>query len=181
MQLVHVLIGRDGWVLWRPPGDDDHPGVRVHVTENADGRLVIDRLEAVEGSALTAGLLRRLNLGTFEIMINSAAIRETITQAADAPNVSSVRQTSFGKRLPAIPIGPPGTLPNVEAKGRRPDEFYLALAAEIASLASGGSRRPAADIAEANGVPITTVHRWMKEARRRGLLKPARPKRRASS
>ena len=175
---MQVLVGSDGWILWRPGNDDDDPGVRVHVRENADGRFVVDALEATAGTALTAGRLRQLPLGSFETMVNSAVMRDLLAEVASSTSVSDVRNLSFGKRGPSIPIGAPGTLPNVEAKGRRPDEFYLALAAEIASLASGGSRRPAADIAEANGVPVTTVHRWMKEARRRGLLSPARPKRR---
>jgi len=36
-------------------------------------------------------------------------------------------------------------------------------------------RRYDANLAEANGVPVSTVHRWVKEARRRGFLPPGRP------
>jgi hypothetical protein len=53
---------------------------------------------------------------------------------------------------------------------RRPDEFYERIADLF--LAQGTlSSRPAQDIAEANKVPPTTVHRWLKEARTRGLLR----------
>jgi hypothetical protein len=55
----------------------------------------------------------------------------------------------------------------------RPDEWYQKLASAYAYL-STFSRSPAQDIAKANDVPVTTVNRWVKEARRRGLLAPSR-------
>lgn len=36
------------------------------------------------------------------------------------------------------------------------------------------SNAPAKEIAGEAGVPVTTVHRWIREARRRGFLPPAR-------
>jgi hypothetical protein len=56
---------------------------------------------------------------------------------------------------------------------RKPDAFYGRVARVYTWLSIwGGTRAPAAEIAEANKVPVTTVHRWIKEARRRGLLPP---------
>jgi hypothetical protein len=49
------------------------------------------------------------------------------------------------------------------------EDFYREVVQIYAGLASQ-VRDPAARIADANGVPVTTVHRWVKEARRRGLL-----------
>lgn len=57
---------------------------------------------------------------------------------------------------------------------RYPDGFYDRLAEVYGDLATEG-RRPAAAIAEANGVPVSQVHGWIKEARRRGSLSPGRP------
>lgn len=37
------------------------------------------------------------------------------------------------------------------------------------------SPRPVADLARDNAVPVTTAQRWVKEARRRGMLAPGRP------
>jgi hypothetical protein len=54
---------------------------------------------------------------------------------------------------------------------RRPDSFYAAVAERYQWLASK-ARRPAEELAAANGVPVTTIHRWVKEARRRGILPP---------
>lgn len=52
---------------------------------------------------------------------------------------------------------------------KRPDSFYADVAERYRRL-SVQAKRPAEELAIANGVPVTTVHRWVKEARRRGLL-----------
>jgi hypothetical protein len=57
--------------------------------------------------------------------------------------------------------------------GRYPDDFYGVVAATY-HRAVLRRLAPAQTIAEANDVPVTTVHRWIREARRRGLLPPAR-------
>jgi hypothetical protein len=57
--------------------------------------------------------------------------------------------------------------------GAWPNSFYEAVAVAYRWLVViKGSRRPALDLAEKNGVPVTTVHRWIAEARRRGVLEP---------
>ncbi len=65
-------------------------------------------------------------------------------------------------------------LARVGARRGRPDSFYQAVAHTYLDLAQA-STRPAAELAEANGVPVTTAHRWIKEARRRRFLPPGRP------
>lgn len=52
---------------------------------------------------------------------------------------------------------------------RKTDEFYQS-AADAFLWLSRTSPRPATVLADANSVPVTTVHRWVREARRRGLL-----------
>jgi hypothetical protein len=59
----------------------------------------------------------------------------------------------------------------VPETNRKPESFYRQVAAVYTELAAHGNR-PAVELAEANGVPITTAHRWVKEARRRGFLPP---------
>ncbi len=54
-----------------------------------------------------------------------------------------------------------------------PDGFLVEVAHAYTSLARDG-QKPAPVIASEAEVPVTTVHRWIKEARRRGLLAPAR-------
>jgi hypothetical protein len=53
----------------------------------------------------------------------------------------------------------------------KPDSFYREVA-RLFGEASVNSPRPAAVIAEANEVKVSTVHGWVKEASRRGLLAP---------
>lgn len=51
------------------------------------------------------------------------------------------------------------------------DDFYRQVATAYSALTRLG-RAPGPTLAEANHVPVTTVHRWVKEARRRGFLPP---------
>jgi len=53
---------------------------------------------------------------------------------------------------------------------RKPDAFYALVADRFLWLATM-SERPAQQLAEANNVPPSTVHRWIREARARGLLR----------
>jgi hypothetical protein len=54
---------------------------------------------------------------------------------------------------------------------KRPDSFY-AQVAEVYGAAQATGPRPAVRLAKANGVPVSTIHRWMREARRRGVVGP---------
>jgi hypothetical protein len=58
---------------------------------------------------------------------------------------------------------------NVPPGRPKPDAFYAQVAETFARLATC-TRKPAPELAEANGVPVTTVHGWVAEARRRGFL-----------
>jgi hypothetical protein len=61
--------------------------------------------------------------------------------------------------------------------GPKPDGFYEKVAIAYERL-SVRSNRPAAEIAEAVGVPLTTAHRWVKRARQLGYLPPGQKGRR---
>lgn len=58
---------------------------------------------------------------------------------------------------------------DVPTDRKKPNTFYAEVAATF-SRAASASKRPALLLADANGVPVSTIHRWVKEARRRGLL-----------
>jgi hypothetical protein len=62
----------------------------------------------------------------------------------------------------------------------KPDAFYAQVADTFARLATS-TGKPAADLALANGVPVTSVHGWVKEARRRGFLPAGERSRRRSA
>lgn len=57
--------------------------------------------------------------------------------------------------------------------GTNPDGFYQQVAAAYSEAVLATSK-PAKVLAEEAGVPVGTVHRWIREARRRGHLPPAR-------
>jgi hypothetical protein len=78
----------------------------------------------------------------------------------DTQPVLEVRRTGHDYRLP-------------KAYGRRyPDVFYERVAKAFETAVAAG-KPPGRTIAVANGVPETTIARWIREARRRGLLAPA--------
>ena len=76
---------------------------------------------------------------------------------------------------PVVPVGLRSRVRNllleVPEGQPKPDSFYREVARLYSEVALN-SPRPAAVLAEANSVPVSTVHGWVKEARRRGLLAP---------
>lgn len=88
-------------------------------------------------------------------------------------------------RAPALPLTsaleageePPGPADAVlDVPEQRPygDDFYRQVAAAYLRLA-GRTRSPAGLLADANKVPASTSHRWVKVARSRGFLPPGQP------
>jgi hypothetical protein len=58
---------------------------------------------------------------------------------------------------------------------RFPDRFYAEVVHAIAELRLRGVKAPVEMIAETNGFRVRTIHRWVDEARRRGLV-PTQPR-----
>ena len=71
---------------------------------------------------------------------------------------------------PPLKFDVPSTVPY-------PDSFYQQVADAYSFLVLV-SPRPSVVLADENGVPVTTTRRWVKEARRRGLLAPGQQGRR---
>jgi transposase-like protein len=183
------LFPADGnWYEWRQ--DPPLPAsVLVRVAAVADGRLVLTGLR-IEGEP-TAQILRSIPVGRIEAAANAqltavddavvpAAVLRRRPSAAHQPQASEQGwDTTSPARAQARPTEPAGTvLELAQQRGgtrrRHPDDFYRHVAAAYLSLAQASSR-PAAELAEANGVPVSTTHRWIKEARHRGFLPPGRP------
>ena len=93
-----------------------------------------------------------------------------IGQAAEIDTAQSIRPVKTYRLGTAVDFSsaPPG---------RKPDWFYQEVANQYGRLVAA-SNRPATEMAEVHGIPVTTVHRWVKEARRRGFLGPGRKGRR---
>src|SRR6478735_6281918 len=147
----HIRSLGDHWYAWSD-GVPDGAELRVHATVADDGRYHLDAI-GYEGP-VSASLLRTIPVGRIEAAVNALARHgaEGAGSRAEARVPPKLREHSV-----------PGY----------PDEFYEAIARAYRLLAAD-STRPVVDIAEANGVPVTTAQRWVKEARRRDLLPPGR-------
>lgn len=87
---------------------------------------------------------------------------------------STIPQSPMPSHGPDLTVdSPDGEDLLLEIPERRPfgDAFYRSVA-EVYRRAAALHRGPAAVLAEANGVPVSSVHSWVKEARRRGFLPP---------
>lgn len=127
-------------------------------------------------AAFSSPLLRTLPFARMVAAINRQTIREQLRPLMMPAN--AIESHSFGSGLISWMLPPvePPAMPAPELKlrvpddRRKPDDFY-ALVADTYLAQATISNRAAQDLAAANDVPPSTVHRWLKEARNRGLLR----------
>jgi transposase-like protein len=198
--LAFAAIGGWAWWTTADMPEPDGVALRFAERPGADGapaRLeAVDVVVHAERSGLTGQMLRTLPLARLQAAVNRPGLADQVRQrirAADRPiDLAAFVPTEIRADQPEM-LGsspedrtsdaPLGVLdqqildrawsvdPKIVAPAgsRKPDAFYELVAERFALLAATG-HRPAAAIAEASGVPATTVHRWVREARRRGLL-----------
>jgi hypothetical protein len=160
-KLIYVrgrLFPADGnWYEWRQ--DPPLPAaVLVRVAAVADGRLVLTGLR-VEGEP-TAQVLRSIPVGRIEAAANAQL---TVVDDAVVPTAVLPRRRPASHQSQASAQGWDTTSPaRAQVRPAGPARTALELAQQR-------------DLAEANGVPVSTTHRWIKEARHRGFLPPGRP------
>lgn len=70
-----------------------------------------------------------------------------------------------------------GVTPELGRPGPKPGNGYYAQVACVYMQYAKETSSPASRIAAEVGVPVTTVHRWIRQARRRGMLPPAKTRR----
>lgn len=167
--------GRGGWWEFYYGG----PTVYVRAARRPDGRIVVGEMQVVgKDGALTAEDLRAVPLRAIEAHLNGLRLDQIARQEAERAEVDEATAAWRQTAVPGIDLRPPSRRPALRIKvppgRRRPDAFYASVARAYTSLAAR-HRRPAAELAEINDVPVTTVHRWIKEARARGLLPPGAP------
>jgi hypothetical protein len=141
---------------------DDLPGVlwRFDLVGGRDrtvGIMVLDP-EGVTEDALRAVPIRRVE----------ASIAENARARAENP--PTVHETATVTLRPPTKRELRVTVPKTR---RFPDSFYEKVASLYWECVAGGVH-PTPAISSANGVPRSTVRAWITEARRRGLLAPAR-------
>jgi hypothetical protein len=173
------------WCEWHQRPELDGT-VLVRIATGGGGRLVLTGLR-IDGE-LSAELLRSIPIGRIEAVANAQLTigdDDVVLTAAPGLRDGAVphqpRSVDSGWEM-TDPIGAT-VRPDIKHRkieqpvkaGRgRPDSFYQDVA-DIYQDLTQRSSRPAAELAEANNVPVTTAHRWIKEARRRGFLPPGRP------
>jgi len=186
-----LTLGDGGWCHYRAPFTSRYldPEVWVRFEARKNGRLEATELHA---RRLSPAALREVPLGRIESAANEESLRAEILtsigregEEAGAPLYALRRIAPSRRELAARGLakhearlspwtGLGATLRIRPRPGERgPDDFYRDIGAVYERL-SATTGRPAPDLAQQAGVSVSTVHRWVKEARRRGLMAPGR-------
>lgn len=141
-------------------------------TSIVDGRRVIDGLVIIAPD-ITAATLRAIPIGLLSAWVAQAQSRNWVV---NKPNKGAALTAAIEDASEPTHIGvtqqqgrPPLTRPD----GTDPEGFSRRVA-EAYSDAVLWTSTPAKVLAAEAAVPVTTVHRWIRDARRLGLLPPAR-------
>lgn len=162
----------EGWVAYTPP--NKRFATRLHVSyKPTPGRWVVDQVQFAD-FRVTARDLRDFPLGQIEVWVNQLA-QQGLVDMIDAKRPELSNTPHFAITVGTATWVP--KLPPAPGKGPKGDDFYRSIG-EVYGKAATVSTRPAAELAESWEVPVTTLHRWIREARRRGHLPPAEPGRR---
>jgi hypothetical protein len=160
-------------MTYRNLEDWGYPGVSVDVDDvGGRPRIVGVRIERPEG--VTADDLRSVPVHRLEARLDERylATRAQIG-ASDAEPGEEVTVT-IDRRPTRRELRIPARLFIPQLGGRRySDDLYRKVAGLYSWCVVAGVA-PGPAIAEANDKPVATVHRWIGEARKRGLLAPAR-------
>jgi hypothetical protein len=163
------------WVRGRPALD---PSGRVYFTEVRAGRYE-DEPEpgltpATVSDPVTSVTLRDAPVTAMLSWANTPEPLARITERLDLErafpgqyvNVEDLEDV-------APPRRPPLRLRGAKDPRKKPPKFYEQVAAAYHWLVyHDRDRAPAETLHKANDVPVSSVHRWIKECRRRGLLDP---------
>jgi hypothetical protein len=146
---------------WQDMADYGFPGVWVRHKE-VDGRprIVGIRIERPEGLVDGDVPIRHL-----ETILANVVRRDAVAEPESIRVGVTVPPTRRGLRIPKRL--------RVPERRRLSDDFYRRVA-DLYSWCAVSGVAPAPALSEANDVAETTVHAWVKEARRRGVLAPAR-------
>lgn len=183
-------IESDGWISLAGPGEVE--GVHARIAARVDGRVVITDLY-VHADEITASTMRALPIGRLEAFANAVATGEpgsfdtSDTMLEQVPlivsaGVHSQRDVAMSELRDRVPTPSKNAKRSDKRKAReqlrRPDgsdpEGFYRLVATAYNEAVIATSKPALVLAEEAGVPVTTVHRWIREARQRGYLPKAR-------
>lgn len=180
-----IAVGVNNWIRWERPG-----GLDVRVSLDVTGpRILIDGVTVFPGHArqhgsatVRASDLRDLPLGQLENALNERILSATIRHLMDESQEDPLElDFSPGNRDVQFaftatkdrPDPTPSLVLSEISEPPRPDAFYIEVADIWARALGVGHKHPAQVIASANGTDAPIVHRWVREARRRGLMAPS--------
>jgi hypothetical protein len=126
----------------------------VRVTEHASG--------GAHGQQRVSGTTTGHKVVEAEAEIGAKA--ELAGEATVGAGAEGTMTVEVGARRPRARLRVPTSNP-------KPPTFYRQVAEAYRGLRAQGNR-PAVELAEANGVPVTTAHRWIRRARELGYLGP---------
>lgn len=187
-----TVLGAPGWVELRLSGADDAPRLLVKYAER-EGRAVVTRM-VILGDAIDSATLRAIPIGRAESVLNPPTLGPplglfkplnpaVLQEMAERGELFPDEFGAIDAALDAFTRKAPTRRRTTRRKSRRkplarPDgsdpEAFSRRVAEAYGEAVAATSTPAKVLAEEAGVPVTTVHRWIREARQRGFLPPAR-------
>ena len=159
------------FIVSYPGPDGTQSRLRVWVDPEDEYRVQSVRLSLP--GRMTASEIRRFPWSHWLSFSDSFA-REALVPGhrtmAGVPQEVAVRRAAASKAAPS-PVG------ELRTPGRRghPDEHYRMIAERYLELRKGGVRNPTATIAAEQTVNRNTVAGWLRVARERKYLPPARP------
>jgi hypothetical protein len=177
-------VSEPEWIRLRYEGV--FPGLKAQVTQ-VGGRIRVVGLQLQRQDGITREDLRFADPQGIEAAFYAVALEAIAEQEAVEGATAEILLDEIIEKLTKRLSASDGELRLHEFKAptkrelrltipkarRYPDAFYEKVAALYVLLVAAGVR-PAPALADANNVPDTTVHRWIKEARTRGILPPAR-------
>ncbi|MCU1358632.1 MAG: hypothetical protein JWM89_4050 [Acidimicrobiales bacterium] len=167
-----LAIGQKGWAVWHHPDSSSVAFIRF---ESFGPVWMIGEVRFVRldiSYRLQANDLRLLALGRVQSMASDPDIKALLDAGRSSealpvldPSQGSVRSiVDACERLPERPRASSLAI-SVPPKGQR-DMYFYDILETVYRRAASQSSHPAKDIAEANGVPVTTVHSWLKAMRK---------------
>ncbi len=190
MDFRSIELLTPGWVALHLDGPGEVPKVLVKFVER-EGRSVIARM-VILGEALDSATLRAIPIGRVESVLNPPGFAPLLPKPLDESVLKEMAERGelfpdeFGAidaALDSFERKHKGSRMTVRRKPRRkpltrPDgtdpEGFSRRVAQAYAEAVATTPHPAKVLADEAGVPVTTVHRWILEARRRGFLPRAR-------
>lgn len=130
-----------------------------------DGEFEWEACKPPEGADELSVKWRREESGRWAVttvILSASCVTGTMLRSVSPATLEARRNAVPHADVPRRTLSRPGTDP----------AFYSHVATAYRQYAETGA--PAKTIADEAGVPVTTAHRWVREARQRGFLPPAR-------